>query len=317
LLKHERLGADSSFAGKQTGGGAGSGMRIEAFEQALGLNAASGGITGLAAVSPAGKALGTWLTPGKSLDEPDSLALSDIIRLLDLGKNKLAVLRLLRRTDWIRLLYLLPKELLVAGLNFFSKEKLLALVLFLPREYLIRMMLFLFSVEDLVKKMPTIELMRILRSRKLDNRALLRGFQAMDPRFLKMVLVQIYGDGDYANMKPYELWRLVMHADKRRLMEAFRTLPFKALIPFVTGFVKEDPELLGLLSDEFIFKLFDQTGKAALIESCIVLPEELLIRLLLQLPDKFLVAVAAQIDDTLFADYLVSQQANLLRSLAA
>lgn len=291
-------------------------MRIEAFEQALGLNAVSGGITGLAPVSPAGKALGTWLTTG-SVDEPDSLVLSDIIKLLELGKNKLAVLRLLRRSDWIQLLYLLPKELLVEGLNFFSKEKLLALVLFLPREYLIRMMLFLFSIEDLIKKIPTIELMRILRSRKLDNRALLRGFQTMDPRFLKLVFAQIYGDGDYVNMKPYELWRLVMHADKSRLMEALRTLPFKALTPFVTGFVKEDPELLGQLSDEFIFKLFDQMGKAALIDSCIVLPEEMLIRLLLQLPDKFLVLVAAQIDDALFSDYLISQQANLLRTLAA
>ena len=290
-------------------------MRIEAFE--LGLNGVSGSVLGLAAISPAGKTLGTGLNPNDALDMADSLDLNDIIKLLDLGRNKLAVLRLLRRSDWIRLLYLLPKELLVDGLRFFSKEKLLALVMFLPREYLVRMMLFLFSIEELVMKMPTTELMRVLRAPKLDNRALVRGLQNMDPRFLKMLLTQIYGDGDYANMKPYELWRLFMNADKSRLMEAFRTLPFKAITPFVTGFVKEDTELLGLLGDEFIFKLFDEMGKSTLMESCILLPEDLLVRMLIQLPDKFLVEVAAQIDDNLFADYLINCQADLLRALAA
>lgn len=304
-------------------------MRIDALE--LGLSAdtvawllgsknrgslrTSAHITGLSGVSKAAREVEGAVDMDS--DWAYSIDLNEIIKLLDLGQTKLAVMLLLRRADWTRLLYLLPKNLLVNGLGLFSQEKLLSLIMYLPREYLIKMMLFLFSVEELVKKMPTNELMRILRSRKLDNRTLVRGLQSMDPKYLQHLLTYIYGTGDYANMKPYELWRIFMNTDKNRLMDAFRTLPFKALIPFVTSFVKDDPELLGLLSDQFIAKLFDRMGKTSMMQSCMVLPEELIIRMLLQLPDKFLVQVAAQVDDATFADYLMAHQPDLLRSLAA
>jgi hypothetical protein len=300
-------------------------MRIDALELGLSAdtvawlvgskNRTSARITGLSAVSKAGREVEGAVD--MDFDWGNSIDLSEIIKLLDLGQTKLAVMLLLRRADWIRLLYLLPKKLLINGLGLFSQEKLLSLIMYLPREYLIKMMLFLFSVEELVKKMPTNELMRILRSRKLDNRTLVRGLQGMDPKYLQHLLTYIYGAGDYANMKPYEMWRIFMHTDKNRLMDAFRTLPFKALIPLVTHFVKEDPELLGLLSDQFIANLFDRMGKSSMMQSCMVLPEELIIRMLLQLPDKFLVQVAAQVDDDTFAKYLMANQPDLLRSLAA
>jgi hypothetical protein len=58
-------------------------------------------------------------------------------------------------------------------------------------------------------------------------------------------------------------------------------------------------------------------GKGDLTEACGVLPEDRLINMLCQLPDKFLVQVADQIDDSVFMDYLMNNQSMLLRTLAS
>lgn len=100
-------------------------------------------------------------------------------------------------------------------------------------------------------------------------------------------------------------------------MEAFKTLPFKALQPLVTGFVKQDPALLMSMSDGFIFKLLDKCPKPTIIEGCMVLPQQLLMKMLTQLPDQLLMLATAQVDDRTFEDYLISKQSNLLRSMAA
>jgi hypothetical protein len=317
---------ESCYRGKRS-------MRIEALEPGAGLdnllrlqsqvaalqqtksgmsasNAQAVNATGVTGIAPVA-------TSANGVDPLLGLDLYQIIELLDLTENKLAIMSLLRRSDWIRILYLLPKELLLNGLRLFSKEKLLNLVMYLPREELIKMMLFLFSPEELVQKMPTQELMQILRSPLLNNRALVRGLRQMDPKYVFLLLSRIYGDNQYEKKKPYELWQIFMNTDISRIREGLKTLSYKALTPFVTGFVKENPELLMLISDDFIFKLFDQMTKPTLIAGCSVLPEELLIRMLTQLPDKFLVQVAAQLDDKTFAEYLISRHANLLYALAS
>src|SRR5690606_30271227 len=139
---------------------------------------------------------------------------------------------LLQRADWIELLYLMPKELLVNALRLFSKAKLLRLIMMLPKQFLIKMLLRIFTLEDLIKKMPTNELMRILRSHKLNNRELVKGLQKMEPKFILLLLQRIYGNYDYSHLKQYEIMRIFMHTRKERLMEAFKTLPFEALTPF-------------------------------------------------------------------------------------
>lgn len=242
--------------------------------------------------------------------------LTEILRLLDVGRNKVKILRLLTRGDLLNVLQLLPKELLVNALRLFNKVKLLRLILGLPKPFLIKMLLSVMKLDSLIKKMPTSELMRILRSRKLNNRELTKGLRQMEPQFVQLLLQRVHGNYDYSHLKPYELAQIFMQTPKERLMEGFKTLPFKALIPFVTGFVKEDPTLLMNMSDDFMYKLFDRMSKPMLLKSCMVLPEEMIIKMLAQLPSPLLVVAASQIDDSTFAKYLMSQQPQLLKMLA-
>jgi hypothetical protein len=243
--------------------------------------------------------------------------LHDILEKVDLAQNKFWVLRLMGRSDWARILGILPKKLLVNALNLFDKDKLMRFILWLPPEYLLKVILRMFSIEQLVLKMPTRELMRILRSPKLSNRELIKGLRRMNPAFVILLLNRIYGDYQFDKMKDSEIWQWILRTNKMRLMEAFKTMPFKALVPMVIELLKRDPELLLLLSEDFFFRQLDRMPKGALVEACSVLPEDLLIKMLMNLPDASMLEAVAQIDDKTLSDYLLFNQANLLLSLGA
>jgi hypothetical protein len=253
------------------------------------------------------------------VDPKGEMSLQDIIKLLNISRNKMSLLWLLKRSDWTQLLTLLPKELLVFGLHFFDREKMLGLMMRMPPEVIMQMIYTLFTPDKLVKKMPLNDIMRILRAPQIDNRALIQHMQGMEPRFLKQLLGRIYGmNASQADkMKPADMWNLFFHTPKRRLMDGFKTLPYEALQPFAAGFLQEQPQLLGFVSGAFVDQLFDGVGKGQLMDACTVLPDELLILMLCQLQDKFLVQVAGQIDDSVFMQYLMADQSNLLRTLAA
>jgi hypothetical protein len=246
-----------------------------------------------------------------------NLDLKSLVKLLKVSSQKLRILRMLRRSNWLELLRLMPKELLINGLRLFNKEKLVKLLMNLPKPLLIKLLLRIFKLEELIQKMPTGELLRILRSKRLNNRELTKGIMAMEPRFILMLLQKIYGYHDYSKLKPYDLVRIFMHTPKERLMEAFKTLPFKALQPLVTGFVKKDPTLLMGMSDAFILKLLERCPKPTLLQGCDVLPPDILLKMLTQLPDQFLMLATAQVDDKTFEEYLIAKHSDLLLAMAA
>lgn len=253
----------------------------------------------------------------QSLRSRGNVDLRELIKLIKVESNKIKIMKMLRRQDWIKLLHLLPKELLVNGLRFFTKEKLLRMIMSLPKPLLIKLLLRVVKLADLIKKMPTVELMRILRSHKLQNRELAKGIMKLEPKFIMLLLDRIYGgNNDYSKLKPYDLFRIFMQTNKERMTEALKTMPFKVLQQLVGGFVKQDPELLLNLSDRFIFKLLEKRSKPELIQGCSILPPEILILMLCQLPDPLLMLTAAQVDDKVFEDYLIAQHSDLLQQLA-
>ncbi len=245
--------------------------------------------------------------------------LYEVLRLLELSKpdNKFMVLRLLDYTDLIEVLRLLDKEMLVFSLRFFSKEKLMRLMAHLPKELLIKMLLSVMRIEDLVEKMPTAELFRILRSFRLPTRELVKGFYHMPARFLNFLLYKVSGQ-DMSHLTHDEKMRVLMNTKKRQLLQAMKFLPWKALIPLVNFFAQRDPILLMHMSDRFIFKQFDAMQKSQIMQTFYALPENMIIELFLaNLPTQHLVMAAAQVDPSVLQAYLLSEQPNLLAQLAA
>lgn len=245
--------------------------------------------------------------------------LYEVIQALHLNRadTRFMILNLLKRSDLMEILYLLDKGMLINGLRFFDKRKLLALMMRLPKRMLIRMLRHLFSIEELIGKMPTSELFNILRSDRLPNRELIKAFYKMDMRFLLLLMSKIF-DQDMSGLKHAEILDILFKLKKHQIIEGLKFLPFRALIPMVTSLVKSQPDLLENMSLAFIGKLFSNMSKATMLESFEVLPNDIIIeQFLSQLPDKFLVLVAAQIDPSVFEDYLLSRQSNLLAILGA
>ena len=244
------------------------------------------------------------------------LDLREIVKLLHIGANKLKVLKLLRRRDWLKILKLLPQKLLVNALRLFSKEKLVRMILHLPRKFALRILLSLYKIDELVKRMPTSQLMRILRSPKMDNRKLAKGIVQMEPRFLQMLMTRIFGGNrDFTKMKQPEIYKMLMQTDRALITESLKTMPFKALQPLVSFYIKQEPELLFFLSEAFVYKLLSKMPKPFLIQACDILPPDILLRMLNQLPNPMLMMAAAQIDDKSFEEYLIAEHGDLLQML--
>jgi hypothetical protein len=245
--------------------------------------------------------------------------LYEITRALQLSgkENKILLLQLLKRSALLELIGLMDKGLIIDGLRFLSQEKLLRMMMLLPKMVLFQLLLQLMSLETLIKFMPPGELFNILRSRKLDNRAMLQGFQGMDPKFLLQLMGYILNTESHG-LRHAEMLHVLFTTKKHIIMDGLKELPYKALQPFVTSFVKQNPELLELVSQAFVFKMLSQIPKPALLATLHCLPKEIIMDLFVsQLADKFLVMVASNIDEKTLSEYLISSQPQLLLSIAA
>lgn len=265
-------------------------------------------VEGPLAIKPKGK---HRISPSDTLRGID---LHEVLVALQFKRNKIMVLRLLPRRELIKMLHLLPKNKMLAGLRFFSKEKLLRLMSLLPKAFLIKMLRHVMKLSELIAKLPTSELLAILRSERLSPKAMMGAFKKMDPKFLQFLIQKVTGQS-VGDMSVYGMAEILGNLRKHQLMEGFKKLSYKALTPFVYGFVKQSEDLLTQLSDGFLFKQFERMPKSMLIESMRILPPETLLKFLGQLPTQVLPLVVAQLDDSVLMDYLVSQQPDLVALL--
>ncbi len=239
-----------------------------------------------------------------------------LMKHLNVGKNKLMILQLLKRGDLMSILRLLDKDQLLHGLRFFSKQKLMQFLTFLPKRMHIKMVLHLWGMDNLIQKLPPRELFSILRSRRLPMREMVKGFATMPKKFLNFMMGKIM-NRNLSHLSQREMLTIFRKLKKRMVLDGMRFLPYKALTPLVNKFAQKDPELLLHISGAFLFKLFDKMPKPMLIEGFSVLQKEMLVQFLGNLPDKQLVAVAAQLDDSAIEQYLLSEQSGLLAMLGA
>jgi hypothetical protein len=242
------------------------------------------------------------------------LDLYEIMRFAELGKNKILLLQMLKRSSLIRILFLLEKDKLLNGLRFFSKEKLLSITTSLPKALQLKMLLHLMPMDQLIQRLPAREIFNILRSKRLTERELVKGFSNLDPKYLQQVLMKITGQPT-AHMSQAEMLDSLGKLKKYQILNGMVSLPFKALFLMVSSLAKNDPEILQQISGQFLYKMFDQMSKPTLIEGYRVLPDEMIIRVLALLPDKFLPLIAAQIDDTVLEAYLLSEEPELLMQM--
>ncbi|MGE0199734.1 MAG: hypothetical protein AB7P76_02060 [Candidatus Melainabacteria bacterium] len=245
--------------------------------------------------------------------------LYEVMRLLNLSNrgNRIMLLHLLKRMDILTILRLLSKRQLIYALRFLNKGTLIRLMMTLPKLMLVKMLLHILPMEKLMERLPRSILFLILRSKKLDNRMLMKGFEGMDLRLMRRVVATVL-NRNVDQMNRVEMLAILFNLKKKDILDGLRVLPQKALAQFVGVFTEKDPTLLTLIPPAFMMKLLSKMPKLTLMEMFDKVPNEMIINIFLsQLPHSFLSEIAADVEPGELMGYMISQQAGLLQQLGA
>lgn len=243
---------------------------------------------------------------------------NEILRLINFSEYKELILKMMRRSDWMKLIELMDKEDLLRGLRFFSREKLLRLIYWLPKQFQIKILLRMLGLKYLVKLMRAPDILRMLRSQQIPMALLAKRLvHFMDPKYLKHIMREIAPNSDVDNLTPNEMGSMLARLKKRQVLEGMKNLPYKALHPFMMEVLKGDMQLLMHIPDTFIDKAFANRAMSELLLGAEVLPKGIIVELLEQLPDDYLMAVPALADDGELMAMIVEEYSHLILSLGA
>lgn len=241
----------------------------------------------------------------------------EILKLINFTQNKLMILQLLRRPDWMRLLWELPKEDLLRGLRFFSREKLLRLIYWLPKEFQLKILLRVLGLKYLVELMRGPDMLMMLRSEELPMRLLAKRLvHFMDKKYLHQLLGEI-SQGQVNHLSVREMHPMFARLKKGQVLEAMTKLPYNALQPFMVNVLKLNMQLLMHVPETFINRAFANRAMSELMAGAEVLPKGVVIKLLEQLPDDYLAAVPTLADESLLLSLLLEGHSNVILSLGA
>jgi hypothetical protein len=262
-------------------------------------------------VSGAGEAGATnpmHINPNMSLD------IAAVFNAIANPGDRFSILMLLSKPDLMNLLFMLDKDKLVLGLNFFSLPKLLELIMRLPKELLIKALLMHMDQKTLLSLMPQRELLRILGDGKINESMLIKAISNLPTHVLIQMMEAILGES-VGKMKHGQVIDMMHKLKKRQLLEGILTLPSGSLLQIVLGFTLRDPQLLMSLSRGALTQPFTRFQKSMLIQSFMVLDNSEIIKLLGGLPKNLLAQVACMIDPGELSQVLANQFQYLLSSL--
>lgn len=241
--------------------------------------------------------------------------LQHLLDKLNISQNKFFIIRLLKRGDIVSLLHLLDKQKLIEAMKFFPRAKLIHFIHHLPKSVILRMLLWMIPLRVLMQCFPTEILFNVLRSKRLDVKGLVAGFENMPIEALQKLMSDITGQNvDKVNQR--ELLAMFRQLSKEQILEGIKKWSAKQIFEFVFQEVKKDPELLLTIPRGELMKVVSLMPKPNLIEMFRLLPENQLVQYLAQLPDNFLALAAAQLDDTRLSAILINQYPHLIASLA-
>lgn len=247
------------------------------------------------------------------LSNPDKLV--ELFKLSN-ANNRYEILQNLNESDLNRLLPLLEKEDLVAGLNFFTKDKLLDLLSKIPKKDLVKYVLELFSPEQLMKLMPEKQMDKLLMATELDKGLVLKHLKALPPAILAQMIEQATGQ-PVKSMNQHDLINQMGALPADKYKTALISMPTNKKREFILNLVKEEPKLFQLFDADAYAKILDRKEKPDLVKAAKVIEPEQLIKMMGSLPEDLLAVVVTQIDPSVFAEALIKDYKEILKQIVA
>lgn len=242
----------------------------------------------------------------------------DLIKLLKLAKpkNRFAILLKLGISDLSSLMYLMDKNDLVKGLNFFTKERLMKYLFDLPTSELIDVLLKIMPQNKILKLIDDNAMVKFLQSDKVDKNELYKLIQSMPQHVLAQILEA--STGKVAGNKQHsQLLDEIGALRKDKLVDGLGVLSRDDMLKLVGELTQKDKTLFQEFPTYSFVKPLESCTKPQIIEGMLALEPERIINMLGELPQKLMAQVVTLLDTEKLADQLLKYQQNLLTEIIA
>jgi len=240
-----------------------------------------------------------------------------LVQDLDLKdpKNRYAIIKMMKQSDLMSLLPLLEKKALLQGMKFFTKDKLSVLLSYLPEEQLAQVLQNMYSPKEMMELMPTKVIRKFLTNQKIERKHMLKYMdEQMKPEELKDMYKQATGKDIDTNNKE-EMVAKIGNLKPILFNEAISSMSQKHTKGMATAVLEEQPDLLKEFSSLQMSHVLDKSTKSEIIEGMDVLDEDVLSKLVDNLPPQLIQQVVTQIDPEVFADKLLTDMTQILDKL--
>ena len=243
----------------------------------------------------------------------------ELFRLMD-PENRYMIIKNLSSEDLNKLLPYLKKDDLVWGLKYFTKDKLMELIQQLPKQELFSVVFQNFTLEDIVKLMPTDELNEFLNNDKIEKNDIMKYFNQLEFKDLMRLFSEYFGDEFLTQDENAENRTMMLQTIQNLSPQDFNKFIMNMQVEdkgsLILNLVENKPELLMEFQNKSIARPMMLLEKAEILKSLNVLENELLIKMVEHLPEDLIQVVAAQIDPEVFATILVDKFSDILKQIS-
>ena len=242
----------------------------------------------------------------------------NLVQDLDLKnpRNRYAIIKMMKQSDLMRLIPFLNKKALLQGMKFFTKEKLAVILSYLPEEELAKVLQSMYSPKELMELMPANSVRKFLTNKKIDKQDMLKYMEEqMKPRELQEMYKQATGKSIGTNNKE-EMVAKIGNLNPMLFDDAIQEMENKHVKGMGTFILEQQPDLLKEFSGIQMGHVLDKTNKDEMIEGMSVLNEDVLGKVIENLPPQLIEQVVTQIDPEVFADKLLKNFSQVLDKLS-
>lgn len=244
----------------------------------------------------------------------DPKELSELLTLSNIN-NRYLIISTLNEEDLAKILENLTSAQLAWGLNFFSQEMLMKLMNELPQEELLKVVFQKFTLTNIVELMPEEELDTFLQNTEVDRKAIMECFEQFNKKFLNKIMFDVTGQ-NFQDKRKSEIFDYMNNLDDNefnRFVLSMDQFQKQTLTYFLC---QNDEKLMLQLDQKSISRPMLSLNKEDIVPCFEVLEPEFLIPMIEELPRELIDVVASQIDVSQFAELMIKEFPEILKTIS-
>lgn len=245
----------------------------------------------------------------------DPKELVTVFRLMS-AENRYEIIKNMNYNDKLKLLSMLEMGEMIMGLRFFQKDKLLDLLKDTKKEKLFAMVMQKYNFKDFMKMIPEKEQNKFFDNKNIEPEQLLKGIQNLETNQIARMIENVTGESQQGKSKK-ELMAVLETMKPETLKNSVKSLEKEEKAFLMYGMLKEDPQMLGLLSKEAFMAPLEMLEKDELLEAMGALEPEDMLPMMAELPEDLMAVTATQLDPEKLAKMLSTEFSEILGQLTA